>query len=125
MDASNLMPLFFKMGSLPSTIVFIILKTIGGLNKTRLERYSDNSYSRPDPSHLLHGDVVFDQPEYQANGLLNDSRYYWHLHNMRDSMRVSLAWLSALTLLQHCQQDGAETVGHEGRSSNAHRPQLL
>jgi hypothetical protein len=43
-------------------------------------------------------------------------------------MPVSLAWLSAIVLLQHCQRDDkpaadvTELVGHGGRSSNSHRP---
>jgi hypothetical protein len=42
-------------------------------------------------------------------------------------MPVSLAWLSAITLLQHRQRDDkavadvTEIVGHGGRSSNSHR----
>jgi hypothetical protein len=46
-------------------------------------------------------------------------------------MPVSLAWLSAIVLLQHLQQDNkaaadvTEIVVHGGRSSNLHRPQPL
>jgi hypothetical protein len=46
-------------------------------------------------------------------------------------MPVSLAWLSAIILFQHRQQDNkaaadvAEIVMHGGRSSNSYRPQPI